>query len=156
MASLGAMLTSARDDWQTPPALFAALDAEFRFTCDAAASADNALCPVYFTRAEDALAHPWTGRVWVNPPYGRVGAAFLAHAWRQVYETATAEVVVLLVAARTDTRAWHQYAMHGAEIRLIPGRLRFVGASASAPFPSAVLVFRRPIHPVVVYSWRPA
>lgn len=156
MAALGALLTSARDDWQTPPALFAALDAEFAFTCDAAASAANALCPCYYTRDDDALAQVWTGRLFCNPPYGRDGARFIAHAWRQVYETATADIVVLLVAARTDTRAWHTYAMQGAEIRLIPGRLRFVGAPASAPFPSAVLVFRRPARPVSVFSWRPA
>jgi len=36
--------SSARQDWRTPRALFDVLDAEFRFTTDAAASGENALC----------------------------------------------------------------------------------------------------------------
>jgi hypothetical protein len=48
---------------------------------------------------------------------------------------------VCLVPARTDTRWWHDYAMRG-EVRLLPGRLRFGDARNSAPFPSAVVVFR--------------
>ncbi len=36
-----------RDLWRTPPALFAALDAEFCFQLDAAAAPHNALCRQY-------------------------------------------------------------------------------------------------------------
>lgn len=49
--------------------------------------------------------------------------------------------VVCLIPARTDTHWWHRYAMRG-EIRLLSGRLRFGGAKNSAPFPSAIVVFR--------------
>lgn len=40
-------------EWETPPELFRQLDAEFGFMLDAAASHDNALCPVFFTADED-------------------------------------------------------------------------------------------------------
>ena len=53
-------------------------------------------------------------------------------------------VVVCLVPARTDTAWWHDYAMQG-EIRFIRGRLKFEamdGVKSSAPFPSAVVVYR--------------
>jgi site-specific DNA-methyltransferase (adenine-specific) len=46
-----------------------------------------------------------------------------------------------LVPSRTDTDWWHRYAMKG-EIRLLRGRLKFGEATNSAPFPSAVVVFR--------------
>lgn len=141
-----------RMDWQTPPALFARLDKEFDFTLDAAASAENACCATYFTEADNALIQPWDGRVWVNPPYGRAGGQFMAYAWQMVYEAQTAEVVVLLVPARTDTQAWHTYAMRGAEIRLIQGRIQFVGAPNAAPFPSCILVFRQTAAPLAVRS----
>ena len=50
--------------------------------------------------------------------------------------------VVCLIPARTDTAWWHDYVMKANEIRLVRGRLKFGGAKNSAPFPSAVVVFR--------------
>jgi hypothetical protein len=61
--------------------LFARLDAEHGFTLDACATAANAKCAAYFTRKEDGLRQPWTGRVWCNPPYGREIGLWLAKAW---------------------------------------------------------------------------
>ena len=46
-----------------------------------------------------------------------------------------------LVPSRTDTEWWHRYAMKG-EVRFVRGRLKFGDAKHSAPFPSAVVVFR--------------
>jgi site-specific DNA-methyltransferase (adenine-specific) len=62
-------------------------------------------------------------------------------AWESV-ESGGAEIVVCLVPARTDTRWWHTYVTRG-EVEFLPGRLRFGGAGNGAPFPSAVVVFRR-------------
>ena len=55
-------------------------------------------------------------------------------------ESGEAELVVCLIPARTDTRYWHEYATK-AEVEFLKGRLRFGGGN-SAPFPSALLVFR--------------
>ena len=49
----------------------------------------------------------------------------------------------MLIPARTDTRAFHEYIYHKAEIRFIRGRLKFGGAKNSAPCPSMVVVFGR-------------
>lgn len=88
----------------------------------------------------EPLTQPWRGRVWCNPPYGRTIGLWLARAWEAAQE-GSAEVVVCLVPARTDTRWWHDYCARG-EVRFIPGRVRFGGAKSGAPFPSAVVVFR--------------
>ena len=59
-------------------------------------------------------------------------------------------VVVMLIPARTDTSYFHDYILHGkaAEIRFLRGRLKFTdedgNAKDSAPFPSAVIVWRSP------------
>ena len=143
-----ALFSSTKQDWTTPQWLFAQLDAEFDFEIDAAASADNALCPRFFSEQNDALTQAWRGRVFCNPPYKHVGA-FVKYGWHQCYEQGNAERVVLLVASRTGTRWWHQFAVYGAEIRFIEGRLKFGDAGNSAPFDSAVLVFDRfKSHPV--------
>lgn len=135
-------LSSRKHDWETPKALFAALDAEFGFTLDAAASDDNAKCPAYFTSDDDGLTLPWTtnGVVFCNPPYGPGIGKWVKKAYEEsLYRWAT---VVLLIPARTETSWWHSYVMEATEIRLIRGRLRFSGMKINAPFPSAVVVFR--------------
>lgn len=129
--------SSASDEWATPDDFFAELDAVFRFDLDACASAENAKCERYFTREQDALKQRWHGTVWMNPPYGRQIDKFIAKAYEESLAGAT---VVCLVPARTDTRWWHNYAAQG-QVTYLKGRLKFGGASTSAPFPSAVVIF---------------
>jgi phage N-6-adenine-methyltransferase len=133
-----AVFTSKSVEWATPQDLFDELDAEHGFTLDVCATPDNAKCARYFTRADDALAQPWEGVCWMNPPYGRNIAYWVAKA----YDTARAgHPVVCLLPVRTDTTWWQRFVVHG-EVDFLKGRLRFNGAG-SAPFPSAVVVFRR-------------
>jgi len=89
----------------------------------------------------DGLSLPWPGNVWLNPPYGRA----IKHWVRKAYEESktNARTVVVLLPARTHTAYFHDYVMNAWEIRLIRGRLTFVGAPASAPFPSMIVVFHR-------------
>lgn len=51
-----------RDLWRTPPALFAALDAEFCFQLDAAAAPHNTLCRKFITAGRLAFINPVTGK----------------------------------------------------------------------------------------------
>lgn len=71
-------LTSGNAVWETPPAVFAALHAQYRFDIDLFADAERALLPVWFGPGSefeaDALAVSWHEYgecgFW-NPPYGR-------------------------------------------------------------------------------------
>ncbi|EFN3907714.1 phage N-6-adenine-methyltransferase, partial [Escherichia coli] len=60
-----------KDCWQTPLWLFDALDIEFGFWLDSAASDKNALCAHWLTEDDDALNSEWVshGAIWNNPPY---------------------------------------------------------------------------------------
>jgi site-specific DNA-methyltransferase (adenine-specific) len=109
------------------------------FDLDPCATPETAKCPRFFTPADDELRQEWAGRVFMNPPYGRAIAAWMRKAWES--SQTTAELVVYLVPARTDTGWWHEYAGRG-DVRFLQGRLRFGGAKSGAPFPSAVVVFR--------------
>jgi site-specific DNA-methyltransferase (adenine-specific) len=127
-------------EWSTPQDLYDRLNAQHGpFTLDACATAEKAKCERFYTRAEDGLAQTWTGRVWLNPPYGHEIGAWM----RKALESAatTADLVLCLVPARTDTAWWHDYAERG-EVEFLHGRLRFGGAAHSAPFPSALVTFR--------------
>ena len=116
---------SENQHWQTPDDLYASLDMEFHFTLDP--------CP---NGATDGLTRSWKGeRVYCNPPYGRGVGDWLVKARE-------AECSVFLLPARTDTKWWHEQAMHADEIRFLRGRLRFKGAKAGAPFPSVLLIYQ--------------
>ncbi len=124
-----AIFSSASDHWETPAETYAALNREFGFTFDP--------CPLNAER--DGRKIPWSGRVFCNPPYSAIDA-FLR---RGLYHLAKedCEILVYLLPARTDTRWFHAYCLHG-EIRFLRGRLKFGKAKNSAPFPSMVAIFR--------------
>lgn len=133
------MGSSRSDDWPTDPAVYRELDREFCFDLDPCSSHENHKCARYFTAEDDGLEREWTGRVFMNPPYGRTLGGWMRKAWEA--SQSTAELVVCLVPARTDVRWWHEYAVLG-EVRFVKGRLRFGDLRAPAPFPSAIVVFR--------------
>ncbi len=134
------MGSSKTDEWQTDPAVFAALEAQYGpFDLDPCATAENAKCRSFFTRDDDGLAQSWDGRVFMNPPYGRELGRWMRKAWEATRNGC--ELVVCLVPARTDTAWWHDYAAQG-EVRFLRGRLKFGDCANPAPFPSAVVLFR--------------
>lgn len=151
------LLSSARGDWETPMALFNALNAEFDFDLDFAASKKNAKCKRFITAEDDAFACEWKGkRPFGNPPYGKGNAVgkWVELVARKAMEAGRQHVVALL-ASRTDTAWFHDYVMPLAdEVRFIRGRLIFElggqpvinpkdGSKQGATFPSALFVFRR-------------
>lgn len=135
------MFSSKTDLWSTPQDLFDKLNDEFNFTLDVCATAENAKCINYFTKEDNALKQEWAithTRIYMNPPYGRGIFEWV----KKAYDTSlTGPTVVCLLPARTDTAWWHDYCMKG-EIRFIRGRLKFGGHKNSAPFPSAIVIFR--------------
>ena len=145
------MFSSKSDEWSTPQATFDALHDEFDFQIDLAASADNHKLPEFFSLTCSALDQAWHRdfrRGWLNPPYSRgLCAKFIDKA---AEERQRGFLTVMLLPARTDTKAFHLniydaekwQAREGVEIRLLPGRLKFGGCKDSAPFPSMIVVFR--------------
>jgi phage N-6-adenine-methyltransferase len=134
--------SSQTDLWSTPQNFFDVLDKEFHFTLDVCATQENTKCWDYFTEKEDGLQQNWSNDIcWMNPPYGREIGKWIQKAYKSSLEGAT---VVCLIPARTDTAWWHDYVTKG-EIRFIRGRLKFGSATNSAPFPSALVIFRKEV-----------
>lgn len=128
-------------EWSTPQYLFDYLNAEFQFTIDACATPENAKCDAFFTQEDDGLVQPWCGTVFCNPPFGREIGHWVRKAWVSVQ--AGDCIAVLIVPARVDTAWWHDYATQAAEVRFVRGRVKYGGSPHGAPFPTAILVFRR-------------
>ena len=131
--------SSKTDLWYTPQDFFKKYDDVYKFETDVCATDDNTKCAKYYTEEMDGLQQEWRGVCWMNPPYGRTIGKWMKKAYESSLSGAT---VVCLVPARTDTNWWHDYAMKG-DIEFIKGRLKFGGSKNSAPFPSAVVVFKQ-------------
>jgi len=125
------------DEWATPRDLFEKLNAKFDFTLDPCATELNAVCPKYYTREQDGLTQSWEGeRVFCNPPYSDLKR------WIKKCheETQNGCLVVMLIPARTDTIAFHEYIYGRYEIEFLKGRLKFGDSVNSAPFPSMLVL----------------
>jgi site-specific DNA-methyltransferase (adenine-specific) len=145
MAISHTLFSSRSEEWATPGDLFGRLDAEFHFTLDPCATRQNAKCRKFFDRKTNGLTQDWSNeRVFMNPPYGRLVGQWMRKARKAAKGGA---LVVCLIHARTDTRWWHENVEGQAnEVRFIRGRVRFERPqglpSVSAPFPSALVVYR--------------
>ena len=132
--------TSKSQEWETPQRVFDDLDAEFHFTLDPCCTHENAKCKNHYTKEDDGLTKSWVGEiVFCNPPYNEM-AKWAKKCYEEFQQGAT---VVMLVPARTDTRWFHDWIYHKAELRFIRGRLRFGNSKSNAPFPSMVVVYNK-------------
>ena len=136
------MFSSNSDEWATPQWLFDELNNEFNFDLDPCASDENHKTPIYYTKYNSGLSQKWGGcRVFCNPPYSQI-SKWVEKAFEEGHKPNT--LVVLLIPSRTDTKYFHDYILHRAEIRYIKGRLKFGDQKNSAPFPSMIVIFRGP------------
>ena len=140
------LFSSEKQDWCTPQQFFDELDAEFHFVLDAAATHQNSKCKRCFTPVDDGLIQNWDvgGAVYCNPPYGKEIGLWVKKAYEEAQKGTT---IVMLIPARTDTKYFHEYIYHKAEIRFVKGRLKFTDENGTpkgtAPFPSMVVIYNR-------------
>jgi hypothetical protein len=120
--------------WLTPPHILNALPL---FDLDPCASTNRPWPTAlnHYIEEDDGLGRDWSGRVWMNPPYG-------PHLDRWLHKLSEHGNGIALVFARTETRAffrnvWSSPTARG--IMFLRGRLKFhrpdgtVGGSAGAP-----------------------
>ena len=136
------LFSSNCNEWATPQQFFNGLNKEFNFTLDPCATIENAKCDKFFTKEENGLLQSWKGeRVFCNPPYGKEISVWVEKCYKEIQSGA--ELIVLLIPARTDTKYFHRYIYNKFEIRFIQGRLHFNESKQSAPFPSMVVIMKR-------------
>lgn len=149
-----ALLSTGKDDWETPQDFYNKLDNEFHFTLDPCCTNNNSKCDKFYTEKDNGLNQDWVGEiVFCNPPYSKSGKQ---DEWvKKCYEESKKPntVVVALLPARTDTKRFHKYIWNGncSEIRFIEGRLFFEldgkpvvgknGKPMPAPFPSMIVIW---------------
>lgn len=121
------------NEWYTPPYI---TDALGNFDLDPCAGIvrKRDIAATNYTCLDDGLSKLWTGRVWLNPPYGDNTKLWLAR-------MASHRNGIVLIFARTETRMFHQHVWPVASgIFFFEGRIKFLspdgctsGGSAGAP-----------------------
>jgi phage N-6-adenine-methyltransferase len=108
------------------------------FDLDVCADSENSKCDAYISKEENGLLQKWAHlRCYMNPPYGRAIGDWVKKAFEESLKGA---YVVCLLPARTDTKWFHDYCIKG-QVYFVKGRIKFGEATASAPFPSMIVVF---------------
>lgn len=90
----------------------------------------------------DGLDQLWSGKVYLNPPYGRTIKDWIDKIVLEVSTSLDVEGVIALLPLRSDV-GWFQDDVldEATMICFVRGRLKFGGSENSAPFPSVVVLF---------------
>lgn len=157
-----------RNDWQTPPVLWARLEDQFGgFGVDVACSPSDQIGHVGLhgphndESCDCGLCAHWCDYshgffAWCNPPYGGGLAQWIDKAVEELVECAQSSV--LLVPAAPDTKWWKKAYDHASEVRLLSGRVKFINPATGKPdgsntTGSTVFVFERTVRPRTVFLW---
>jgi hypothetical protein len=125
--------------WLTPPELVEPLGA---FDLDPCGAPGHVLAARTYLleNGDDGLRDPWAGRVWLNPPYGKLAEPFLRRLADHGRGTA-------LIFARTETRMFaEQVWARASAVLFLFGRVSFldadgVKAKANAGAPSCLIAY---------------
>jgi hypothetical protein len=112
------------DIWLTPPVILAAVGGAESFDLDPCACSEPRPWPtaeIHHTIADDGLARPWHGRVWLNPPYG--GPTIVGPWMRRMAAHGRGTALIF---ARTETAVFFETVWRRATACLfLEGRLFF-------------------------------
>ena len=151
---------SGNKEWETPESLFWPLKKEFNIVLDTCATEANTKCNAWIDRKMNALSASWSTMLanigpdkagWMNPPYGREIDKWVRKAHEESLKGAT---IIALLPARTDTSWFHNYIHNKHEVRFLKGRIKFVGAKDSAPFPSMIVIFKPKTDTFIQKLWK--
>lgn len=129
----GTRSETTTDVWLTPPNITQTLGP---FDLDPCAACNRPwdTAQNHYCIHDNGLRQTWNGFVWCNPPYGREAAKWL-------HKMCQHGNGIALIFARTETKAFQQHVLHGADsILFLAGRIQFhradgtpSGNSAGAP-----------------------
>lgn len=111
---------NASVDWYTPSWVFERLGIEFDLDpCQPEIPIPWIPAKKTYSLRDNGLIQPWSGRVWLNPPYGKHTPAWLErmHNHRDG---------IALVFARTDCAWFHESVAKADAILFLRGRIKFV------------------------------
>jgi phage N-6-adenine-methyltransferase len=122
------------DEWYTPERYIESARAVLGgFDLDPASCAfaqNTVRAKRFYTKADDGLSKKWRGRVWMNPPYSKIIASFVAK-FIEAHDRGDVPAGIVLVNNCTDTD-WCQAMLRRFDACFTNGRIAFVNARGDA------------------------
>jgi hypothetical protein len=108
-------------EWYTPPELFAWLGVGFELDPCSPLAGPVPWVPAerFYSPADNGLVQPWSGRIWLNPPYGPLAPKFM-------HRLAEHGDGIALVLARTETGWFQASAPRASAVCFLRARVSFV------------------------------
>jgi DNA N-6-adenine-methyltransferase Dam len=83
----------------------------------------------FYDLKKNGLTRPWFGRVWLNPPYGKFSAPFVAMAVKELMAGRIEQAIILLRLNHLST-AWFHATMQAEHLICVPdGRINFASTN---------------------------
>lgn len=153
----------------TTPALLAWCREQARveaFDLDVAACEEAHHAPRWYSREDDGLRQPWSGRVWCNPPWDDL-RPWVERAWSELARGECHIIAMLLPGNRQEQPWWQDLVepVRDAADIARPRPMHLSGATLTTHYPPKRQPFGRPgnptgigiagvPHPVVLLIWR--
>ena len=112
----------ATDEWYTPPHVFKALGCDFDMDVASPGQHATPWIPAKEFITHDSLTRPWSGFIWMNPPFG--GRNGLVPWLAQFFTHGNG---IALVPDRTSAPWWQDYAPMADSILFVAPKLKFIG-----------------------------
>lgn len=138
---------SVNDEWYTPDYLIDAVrDVMGGIDLDPATTAaqNERICAAkFYTKDDDGLTQPWSGRVFLNSPYSK---PLLSHFVEKLLDEFYGDVTEAIVLCNnfTETESGQQLLKHAAAVCFLRGRVKFLSASgepANAPLQGQMVLY---------------
>jgi ParB family chromosome partitioning protein len=134
-------------EWYTPVEILnAARTVLGGFDLDPASSdraQENVRAVTFYTKEHDGLSKPWSGRVWLNPPYANGLVDRFAEKLATHFEAGEVTAAAVLVNNSTETRWFSRLAAVASAICFPRGRVRFLDPEGNpgAPLQGQAVLF---------------
>ena len=127
-------ISDGENDWYTPPEIIALVrEVMGSIDCDPASSdaAQKTIgATTYFTKETNGLEQPWTGNVFLNPPYSHPETTNFINRAITVIGKRECTQIICLTNNATDT-TWFHALLHASKIICLPKtRLKFYNSNA--------------------------
>lgn len=139
-------LNSGENEWYTPPEYIeAAREVMGSIDLDPAScelAQANVMALRHYTIEENGLDKPWSGSVWLNPPYSKELIGLFAA--KVVEESRRFDQAIVLVNNATDTAWFHELASVSSAACFFRGRIKFLdktGKPANTPVQGQVALY---------------